>query len=180
MLMCQVREGEVEQLGLLYQRHRAPLLNYFVRLTGGLQLSEDLVHEVFLRILKYRHTFRPENRFPSWMYQIARNALYESWHKRKHLVPLETDELELESELICPGPGPDLSLDQKQESARLNRALAELPVESREVLVLSRFQDLKYEEIAGILECGVGAVKMRVHRALKELRDRFLMLEQKK
>ena len=65
---------------------------------------------------------------------------------------------------------------QSQEAALLQSALAGLPLESREVLILSRFQNLKYEEIARVLDCGVGAVKMRVHRALKELRENFSRL----
>ena len=75
-----------------------------------------------------------------------------------------------------PDPAPDLELRQSQEVTLLQTALAGLPLESREVLVLSRFQNLKYEEIARILDCGVGAVKMRVHRALGELREKFSQL----
>lgn len=75
--------------------------------------------------------------------------------------------------LVRPGPAPDLRLRETQEVALLHRALAALPLESREVLILSRFQNLKYEEVARILDCGVGAVKMRVHRALKELKEEF-------
>ena len=75
-----------------------------------------------------------------------------------------------------PCPVLDVKLKQAQEVKLLQMALAGLPLESKEVLVLSRFQNLKYEEIAGILDCGVGAVKMRVHRALKELREKFAQL----
>ena len=75
-----------------------------------------------------------------------------------------------------PDPAPDLKLGQSQEIALLKSALAGLPLESREVLILSRVQNLKYEEIARILDCGVGAVKMRVHRALGELREKFSRL----
>jgi RNA polymerase sigma-70 factor (ECF subfamily) len=75
-----------------------------------------------------------------------------------------------------PEPAPDVKLRQSQEAALLQMALAGLPLESREVLILSRFQNLKYEEIATILDCGVGAVKMRVHRALGELREIFTRL----
>ena len=69
--MLRVRHGEVETLGVLYERHRAPLFNFFVRSTGNVQHAEDLVQDVFLRILKYRHTFERGNRFTAWMYQIG-------------------------------------------------------------------------------------------------------------
>jgi RNA polymerase sigma-70 factor (ECF subfamily) len=71
---------------------------------------------------------------------------------------------------------PDRALQKKQETLLLRRALASLPGEKREVLIMSRYQDLKYEEIASVLECEVGTVKVRVYRALRELSDRFFAL----
>ena len=174
--MLRVRDGEVEKLGVLYERHRTPLFNFFVRLTGNTQAGEDLVHDVFLRMLKYRHTFESGNRFTTWMYQVARNAHFDFWRKRQHEVSLDPQETDEREALLSPDPTPDVRLRQTQEVTLMQSALAGLPLESREVLVLSRFQNLKYEEIAGILDCGVGAVKMRVHRALKELREKFSQL----
>src|SRR5947208_11358607 len=174
--MLRVRDGEVEKLGVLYERHRTPLFSFFVRLTGNAQAGEDLVHDVFLRMLKYRHTFESGNRFTSWMYQLGRNAHSDSWRKRQHEVPLEAEAVDASEGVPSPDPAPDLKLRQSQEVTLLQTALAGLPLESREVLVLSRFQNLKYEEIARILDCGVGAVKMRVHRALGELREKFSQL----
>ena len=75
-----------------------------------------------------------------------------------------------------PGKLQDESLRLKQDAHMLRRALAELSLEKREVLVMSRYQDLKYEEIAGILKCEVGTVKVRVYRALRELGDRFFAM----
>jgi len=174
--MLRVRDGEVEKLGVLYERHRTPLFSFFVRLTGNAQAGEDLVHDVFLRMLKYRHTFETGNRFTTWMYQVARNAHFDSWRRRQHEVSLDAQEMEDREALLSPDPTPDVKLRHDQEVKLLQKALAGLPVESREVLVLSRFQNLKYEQIAGILDCGVGAVKMRVHRALEELRVKFSQL----
>ncbi len=142
LLMLRVRHGEVEILGVLYERHRAPLLNFFVRLTGNLQLAEDLVQDVFLRMLKYRHTFEQGNRFTTWMYQIGRNTLYNAWRKRGPETSLEAGGVNGRETLVCPGLAPDATLRQTQEIALLQKALAALPLESREVLVLSRFQNL--------------------------------------
>ena len=160
----------------LYEHHRTPLFNFFFRLTFNTQTSEDLVHEVFLRMLKYRHTYRAENRFITWMYQMARNVHSDFRRKRRHESPMETEMLDAEQALPSLMAAPDLQVRKNQEIQLLQAALAGLPDESREALVLSRFQDLKYEEIALVLNCGVGAVKMRIHRALKELRERFTAL----
>jgi RNA polymerase sigma-70 factor (ECF subfamily) len=176
LLMLRVRDGELEKLGVLYERYRTPLFNFFVRLTGSYAVGEDLVHDVFLRMLKYRHTFDTRNRFTSWMYQVARNAHFDWWRKRQHEVSLETEAIHKSDSMPSPDPAPDLKLRQNQEVTLLQTALAGLPLESREVLILSRFQNLKYEEIARILDCGTGAVKMRVHRALRELKESFSRL----
>jgi RNA polymerase sigma factor (sigma-70 family) len=172
-LMLRVRDGQVETLGELYGRHRTPLFNFFVRLTGNTHLSEDLVHEVFLRMLRYRHTFKAGNQFRTWMHQIARNARHDAWRRGQHESATDTAELEESEALWGVEPEPDWEVGRNQEVALLQQALAALPEESREVLVLSRFQGMKYEDIAAVLGCNVGAVKMRVLRALRELRQHF-------
>jgi RNA polymerase sigma-70 factor (ECF subfamily) len=113
------------------------------------------------------------------MYQVARNAHHDSWRKSRHVSAVHTDELHDHEALICNEPPPDWQTGINQEVALLKDALATLPIELREVLVLSRFHDLKYEEIAKVLDCSVGAVKMRVFRAMQELRDAFMKLSGK-
>jgi RNA polymerase sigma-70 factor (ECF subfamily) len=172
-VMGQVRDGEVEKLGVLFERHHQSLFGFFVRLTGRRELSEDLVQEVFLRMLKYRHSFQPENQFRPWMFRIARNAHFDAARKRQREARISGAESEAAEGLIAPEPTPDLRVGQQQEIGFLQQALARLPVEKREVLLLSRVQNLKYEQVAEILGCDTGTVKVRVHRALKELRDIF-------
>ena len=169
--MLQVRDGEVEKLGVLFERHQRMLFNFFVRLTNDRELSEDLVQEVFFRMLKYRHTFQSGNPFRAWMFQVARNAHFDALRKSQREARLADSAPE--GEMVCPEPAPDLRLEQRQEIGLLERALARLPIEKREVLLLSRVQNLKCQEIGEILGCDAGTVKVRVHRALKELRDIF-------
>ncbi|HWX56703.1 MAG TPA: RNA polymerase sigma factor [Verrucomicrobiae bacterium] len=168
-LMAQVRNGIGEMLGVLFDRYQAPLFSFYCKLTGDRTLSEDLVQEVFFRILKYRHTYETGTRFRPWMYQIARNARTDHFRKYR-------PETSLEPEMSPSITHPDLA-QQNQEAALLHRALLQLPEEKREVLVLSRFQELKYEEIAQLMGCEVNTVKVRVHRALQELRKTFQGLE---
>lgn len=166
--MVQIREGDVAKLGILFERHHVKLYNFLVRVTNRRDTSEDLVQDVFFRILKYGHSFRGEAPFTVWMYQLARNAAMDHFRKWKNETPLEgADEK--------PGqdPAPDDSLVHDEKSEFLKKALALLPAEKREVLVLSRYQELKYEEIGAILNCPVGTVKARVHRALKDLKREY-------
>jgi RNA polymerase sigma-70 factor (ECF subfamily) len=164
-LMSQVRNGVSEMLGVLFDRYQVPLFNFFYKMTGNRPVSEDLVQEVFFRILKYRQTYRPNTPFRAWMYGIARNARVDSFRKRRPEVSLEPE--------VEPAIVPVDSAEQRQEIQLLYQALLRMPEEKKEVLILSRFQGLKYEEIAQLLGCEVNTVKTRVHRALQELREVF-------
>jgi RNA polymerase sigma factor (sigma-70 family) len=166
-LMLQVRDGAGETLGVLFDRYQTPLFNFYSKLTGDPTLSEDLVQEVFLRILKYRQSYRPGTPFRAWIYQIARNARID--HSRKF--PPQTT---LKPEMLPPVLPTDSV--QQQEIELLQRALQQLPEEKREILLLSRFQELKYEEIASLLGCELNTVKTRIHRALQGLRKNFYQL----
>lgn len=167
-LMVQVRDGDVAPLGALFERHQVPLYNFFLRLTGRAAISEDLVQEVFLRVLKYRHTYRGQGQFRTWLYQIARNARADHYRKRWRETELADDKA-----AALPSLGPMASdlLETAQDAALLRAALDRLPGDKREVLVLSRYHEMRYEEIGRVLGCTEGTVKVRVHRAIKELRD---------
>jgi len=167
--MLQVRNGEAEMLGVLFDRYQAPLFNFYTKMTQDRAASEDLVQDVFLRILRYRQTYRPGTPFRTWMYQIARNARLDHVRRVRPEAPLTY-------EPPATSPASD-SAQQKQEALLLQRALMQLPEDKREILILSRFQELKYEEIARLLGCEVGAVKVRVHRALQQLREIFRQVE---
>jgi RNA polymerase sigma-70 factor (ECF subfamily) len=171
-LMLQVREGVGEMLGVLFDRYQTPLYNFYSRLTGDRVASEDLVQDVFFRILKYRQSYRPGTPFRAWMYTIARNVRQD--YARKHPNAVE----------FVPEMSPAcVSIDAaeaEQQTALLQKALLMLPEGKREVLLLSRFQELRHEEIARMLECEVGTVKVRIHRALQELRVIFLRLASNK
>jgi len=171
--MSAVARGDLGSMNAIYQnRHRA-LFRFFFRLTGKQALAEDLVHDVFLRMIRYRHTWqddRPDSEgagaFEAWMYRIARNAWADYGRKHHHEITAEDSELEL----IASGrPTPLDSAVKRQDVALLYRALRELPDDKRELLILARFEDLSYEEIARILGCESGTVKGRVFRAMKEL-----------
>jgi RNA polymerase sigma factor (sigma-70 family) len=172
-LMAQVREGRVEMLAILFERHHVHLYNFFLRLTHERPLSEDLVQEVFLRILKYRQTYRGESRFTTWMYQIGRNAHIDHVRARRPEIPID----EVWEQEPSPQPQPAQKAESEQEADLLARAMERLPLGKREVLLLSRFQNLKYQEIAEMLACSVQSVKVQVHRSLKDLRRHYLELQ---
>jgi RNA polymerase sigma-70 factor (ECF subfamily) len=170
--MWDVRTGDVGKLELLFDRHHRALYHYFLHLTSNRAAAEDLVQEVFFRILKYRSTYQTETSFRAWMFQVGRNVHLDYMGRHKGEVPMPDDVWEYRS----PEAPPDRDVEKKEEAELVRRALAAMPRDKREVLIMSRFLGLKYEEIASALNCEVGAVKVRVYRALRELSDRFFAL----
>lgn len=169
-LMSRVREGDIQALAPLFDRHHGALLNFYVRTIGNRASSEDLVQDVFVRILKYRHTYRPGSRFLTWMYHIARHARLDYVHKRRGEVEWDDSY----AALVVPAD----PAESAQRRHCLALALQRLPDDKREVLVLSRFQGLRYDVIGQLLNCEIGAVKVRVHRALRELREHYHKIAQ--
>ncbi len=170
--MLEVREGKVEKLAILFEKHHVKLFNFFLRLTGNRGTSEDLVQDVFYRILKYRTTYHDWSKFTVWMYQIARNAHIDHLRKKKKEIPLE-DQWE---EAVSPGPTPSEEVEHGEEIALMRQALSRLPLKKREILVLSRYQNMKYKEIAELFDCHIGTVKTYIHRAVKDLGKIYLEL----
>jgi RNA polymerase sigma factor (sigma-70 family) len=166
-LMQAVREGDVEKLGTLFERHSAQLFNFLLHLTGDRQLSEDLVQEVFVRLLKYRHTYRGESQFTTWMFQIARNARIDHFRRS----PREDASIEDHvQEFVSLTPTPAENAEKREDLRRLLDAISRLSEERREVLLLRGFHGLKFEEIAAALKCSVNTIKGRAFRAIRELR----------
>ena len=171
--MQAVRDGDVAKLGLLFERYHVPLFDFLRRVTGNPTAAEDLVQDIFMRVLKYRATFRDGGSFETWLFHIARNARADYFRMRRPTGPLGDEDMERPET----GPGPARQLELDRELVRLRRALMLLREDKREVLVLARYRNMKYEQIAEILGIEVGAVKVRVHRALRELRTIFFQLQ---
>jgi len=171
-LMLKVREGQTGLLAELFERHHRHVYGYFYRMTSSREFSEDLVQDVFLRILRYRDTYQPRTSFSAWMYGIARNAMIDQMRKRRPESSLDDSA----PEVLSPEVPVDDRLRARQETEILQKALESLPADKREVLILSRYQDLKYDEIGRILGCEPNAVKQRVFRAVRALADRFTQM----
>jgi RNA polymerase sigma factor (sigma-70 family) len=174
-LMLAVRAGELGRLGDLFERHHRQLYGFLARLIGNREAAEDLVQIVFQRTLKYRHTYRDEGKFSAWLYHIARRVAADHY-RRSARQPTPTDPADFDrvSDEITASAGE--SAAKRDDLAIMQTALEELPLEQREILVLHRFQHLSHQQIAKLLNISTGAAKVRVHRALAALRDRFFKL----
>jgi len=171
-VMMQVRAGDVEQLSILFERHHQRLFGFCLGILGNRESARDLVQEVFFRLLKYRDSFRPEAPFAPWLYRLARNACIDHLRKSGRERPAEPD-------LDRPDPTPLIpeEMERREELQKLQTALARLPEDKRELLLLARSGTLSYEQIATLLGCSVGALKVRVHRSLQMLREAYARVE---
>ena len=171
--MQQVQAGDLDKLGLLYQRHKKTLFAYFYRLTCLVETSEDLVQNVFQRILIYHKQFRNEGKFTSWMYSIAHNVFMDYLRKKKRV--------EYSDDLTQWDIPDDKNLDEdilkKEQHKILKNSIEQLSQEQRETLILSRFHELKYREIAEILNVSEGTIKVRIFRAMKNLKKIYAKME---
>jgi RNA polymerase sigma-70 factor (ECF subfamily) len=174
-LMLAVRDGELDALGELFERHHGPLFGFLVKLLGDRPAAEDITQTVFQRMLKYRHTYRDDGSFTAWMYHLARRCAADHFRKA-NAAPYATDPADL-SARADDAPHAAQQATVRDDHALLHTALARLDHDDREVLLLSRFQELSFAEISHILECSVGAAKVRAHRALAELRSIYLRLQ---
>jgi RNA polymerase sigma factor (sigma-70 family) len=167
-IMLSVRDGDVQKLGQLFDKHSKGLYNYFrLQIKDSLK-SEDLVQNVFYSILKYRHTYKDGANFKVWMYTIARNEKINYFKNNKVL----TGDMDLEPSSEW-NSNPEDDLEHNTDMHHLTVALESISSDNRELIVLSRFNGLPYSKIAEIIGCTVGAVKVRMYRAIKELKDRF-------
>jgi RNA polymerase sigma factor (sigma-70 family) len=170
-----VRDGDLDCMGELFERHHGPLFGYLSKLTGNRAAAEDIVQNVFQRMLKYRHTYRDEGSFTAWMYHLARRCASDHFRKAS-TGALLVDPSDLEGH-ADEARSADESASSRDDHALLHRALGRLDRDDREVLLLSRLQELSFAEVATILECSVGAARVRAHRALRALRDHYLQMQ---
>lgn len=170
--MLSVRDGNIDDLDELFNRHHVTVYNYFLRLTRCRAGSEDLTQEVFLRILRFRHTYHGKGSFVAWMFQIARNVGIDFFRKNKHNSTWDDQYNEIESK----DPSPLDHVSHNQEIELLHQALQRLPMKHRELIVLSRFEHLSVKEMAQLFKCPVNTIKVRIHRAIKELSTIYYQL----
>jgi len=165
--MLLVKDGHLSELTELFDRYQVPLYNFFLRLTLDKATSEDLTQNLFYRVIRYRQSYQAaQGTFRTWLYRMARN-IYADFYRQRQKEPGQLRDTENE-ELADQSAG-----YSEADYRRLDDALALLPPDQREILVLSRYQGLKYEEISKIKDLSVGAIKVQVFRAIRQLRSLY-------
>jgi RNA polymerase sigma factor (sigma-70 family) len=172
-IMEAVKTGDLQQASLLFDRYHRRLYNFLARMAMDRDLAEDLTQNVFLRMIKYRTSYREGARFQSWIYQVARNVFSDHYQSIKNK---KSDFVDVEKMSDRMPDNEDTAIMDEQEKL-LHRSMALLTEEQRELLVLTRYQQMKYEEVAAIMDTTVANIKVKVHRAIAKLREHYFELE---
>lgn len=170
-IMEMIIDGDKNKIGTLFDRYHIQLYNFFCKRNVEGSTSEDLTQNVFVKVIKYSHSFDPTYPFRAWIYRIARNILNDHFSKTKLTNPLETSHLSIAQDSVLE------KIEHREQMSQLHQAIAKLGKEDQELIRLSRFEKLKYHEIAPILNLSESGVKMRMYRAMKKLKVQYLKLE---
>ncbi|MGH9680637.1 MAG: RNA polymerase sigma factor [Candidatus Acidiferrales bacterium] len=177
-LMLDVKAGDERSFELLLRKYRTPLVNFLYRMVRDTAVAEDLAQEVFLRVYRARNDYAPSAKFTTWMFRIATNLALNSVRDNRHR--------QMEVSMDQPANGgeedsrpyevPDRAPTIEQEmvarsrSEMILRAVHALPEKQRAAVLLHKYQELDYDEIARILECSESALKSLLFRAYETLR----------
>ena len=173
IIMKQVQNGDLGKMSILFERYHVRLYNFFFRMTYDQSLSEDLTQNVFERIIRYRQSFKGTSSFKSWIFQIARNAKNDHFRNRR-ITLLDDGDINridaLENNISD-------QIEARENKINLEKAIAQLPEDQKEILLLTRFKKLKYQQVAEMLGTSEGAIKVKVHRAIKQLRKIYFKID---
>lgn len=172
-IMGAVKTGDLQQASVLFDRYHKRIFNFLANMCRDRALAEDLAQNVFLRMIRYRTSYREGAKFQSWIFQIARNVFADHYQTHKNRFSDFVD-VEKVSESLRDG---DEVAEQDERERKLHRSLQMLNDEQRELLLLTRFQQMKYEEVAVMMDTTVANIKVKVHRAIQKLREHYFQLE---
>jgi len=166
-----VADGDASCLGTLFERHHRDVYRYCLQMTRSKAMSEDLVQEVFLRLLKKASSFRAEGSCKAWIFNIARNVTFDQLRKAEP--DLEDESADAAPERLIDHRSSEQAAAGRQNLQLVERALAEIPAAAREVIWLGRFVFDDYDELARALGCTASAARVRMHRAMEALHSTF-------
>jgi RNA polymerase sigma-70 factor (ECF subfamily) len=173
-IMLRVRDGNLSELSELFERYHVRLYNFFLKLTYDRPVSEDLTQNLFYRVIKYSHTYdQGSGTFKTWIYRMARNA-HADYYKQQQKTAMQFKQVDEEHRENIPANEGTYNEDHFE---KLEKALLQLQPDQREIIVLSRYQGLRYTEISKIKDISVPAIKVQVHRAMKQLKALYFKLQ---
>ena len=168
-LMLDVKHGNLRQMSELFQRYHIRIYNHFLRNMRDPSLSEDLTQNVFERALKYRKSYKDSFPFKAWIYKIANNVKYD--HYRTKMVPVASgvDVQNVDSYT----EDPQQKMEENDQMTKLKSAMKKLTEEQQKIIWLTKYEHMKYAQVAEMMGTTESAMKAKIHRAIKRLRQYY-------
>jgi len=173
-LMVRIGAGDHAAFRTLVERHQNAVIGTVAKMLGNPSEAEDIAQQVFLRIWRNAKRYRPDAKFTTYLFTITRNLVFNETRRRSRKKEVSSDEREENSNQLIeasPDRQPDAELLQAELQKAVDDAIAALPEAQRMAVVLRRYEQLSYEEIAAVLSLSVSAVKSLLFRARTTLRD---------
>jgi len=175
--MLGVRAGDNVSFELLLQRYRSPLVNFLFRMVRDRATAEDLAQDVFLRVYRARKQYTPSAKFTTWLFRIATNVALNSVRDNRHQKmqvsldgPVSAEEDSVARDLPARESRIDQQLLERDRVEFIQRAIASLPEKQRAAVLLHKYEEMDYAEIAETLDCTEAALKSLLFRAYENLR----------
>ncbi len=170
-----IAEGDESMMGTLFERHHLQLFNFACRMTRQPALAEDIVQDTFMRMLKSAGRFRGDGSVKAWMYNIARNLIFDSHRQQQRQ---QSSDPAVFDELAADTGTPDGQTELDEQQALLERGMACLSQTALEALLLGKFHFNSFEELGAVLGCTAGNARVKVHRAAQQLKEHMMSLSQ--
>jgi RNA polymerase sigma-70 factor (ECF subfamily) len=179
-LMLRVREGDTASFGLLLERHQSPVIHFLYRTVQNQAVAEELAQEVFLRVYRSRESYEPTAKFTTWLFRIATHlALNWIRDNRRQRANVSLDEDVDDApvrQLADPGSTVEQRLVRGSRFEEIRSAVGRLPEKQRTAVLMHKYQEMEYAQIAKALGCSESAVKSLLFRAYETLRARLAHL----
>ncbi len=177
-LMLRVREGDEESFGVLLEKYRSPVIRFVYRMVQDQAIAEELGQEVFLRVYRSRATYEPAAKFTTWLFRIAThlalNWLRDGRSERGHQRLDDEGDGEMPvREVADRRPSVEQRMVYETRLQEIRDAIGMLPEKQRAAVLMHKYEEMEYAQIAQVLECSESAVKSLVFRAYETLRARL-------
>ena len=174
-LMALVARGDESAFSRLVEKHQHAVVGTVAKMTNNSADTEDIAQQVFIRLWKSSKRYKPTAKFTTFLFTITRNLVFNASRKKsrrkEHSLDEQEDDWHRSVEDQHPGSRPDQSLEQDELRAAVDRAIASLPEKQRLAVVLRRYEQMPYDEIARVLDLSIPAVKSQLFRARTALRE---------
>jgi RNA polymerase sigma-70 factor (ECF subfamily) len=176
-LMLRVREGDSQSFALLLAKHRAPVIHFLYRMIQNQAVAEELAQEVFLRVYRSRASYEPTAKFTTWLFRIAShvalNHIRDGKHERNQESLDQDSDEGMSRQVASTGPTVEQQMLREAKFEEIRRTIQLLPAKQRAAVLMHKYEEMEYAQIAAALECSESAVKSLLFRAYETLRAKL-------